>query len=56
MFFDEATSNLDVAAEAKVCEATKKIGATLIAIAHREAFVKTCERRFELGTANNVLS
>ena len=54
LFFDEATSNLDVAAESRICAATKYIGSTLIAVAHREAFVKQCDRRFELGVVTKL--
>lgn len=52
LFFDEATSHLDIGNEAKICSTAAAMNLTLIAIAHRPAFASICDQTFKLTVAS----
>lgn len=54
LFLDEATSHLDPIRERKVNRALKKLGVTIIMIAHRKETIELADRVIELSTINSA--
>ncbi len=54
LLFDEATSQLDVAAEAAVSGAVRRLKVTRIIVAHRPETIRSCDRVIELRPPAHV--
>lgn len=56
LLLDEATSHLDVEREARINEATRKMKATRIIIAHRRETIESADRVFNMGESSQDAS